>query len=101
MHDRLPAGLVQAVRAVGLAVADQRRAADARALVRDLSSGLDPAAVGSYCRQWCSVVEMHHRIEDAALFPDLAGADRELRPVLDRLSVEELLEVIGRLEVRV
>ncbi len=98
VHDHLRAELAQAVRAVGLAVTDARRAADARALVQDLSSGLDPAAVGSYCRRWCRVVEMHHRIEDASMFPHLAQADAELRPVLDRLSHEH--EVIHAVLVR-
>ncbi|MCW2715345.1 MAG: hypothetical protein JWN88_2392 [Frankiales bacterium] len=88
VHDHLRAELAAAVRAVGVAMTDARRAADARALVHDLSRGLDPAEVGSYCRRWCRVVEVHHRIEDAALFPELAGADAELQPVLARLSYE-------------
>jgi hypothetical protein len=88
VHDHLRAELAQVVRAVQAAPTDRRRAADARALVQDLSSGLDPAAIGSFCRRWCRVVEVHHRIEDAALFPDLARADEDLRPVLARLSHE-------------
>lgn len=98
VHDHLRAELAQVVRAVGLALTDHRRAADARALVNDLSSGLDPAAVGSFCRRWCRVVETHHRIEDGAMFPDLAEADDGLRPVLARLSHEH--EVIHELLVR-
>lgn len=98
VHDHLRAELAQLVRAVGAAVADRRRAQDARALVRDLTSGLDPVAVGSYCRRWCRVVETHHRIEDAAMFPDLERADEELRPVLQRLGHEH--EVISAVLVR-
>jgi hemerythrin-like domain-containing protein len=47
-------------------------------------------ALGSFCGQYCAVVDVHHRIEDAALFPDLRAADPGLGPVLDRLSVEHV-----------
>ena len=88
IHDSLRAELEQVVRAVAAAETDARRAADARALIRDLTMGVNYRALGSFCGRYCSVVAMHHRIEDAALFVDLGEADPSLRPVLDRLSQE-------------
>ena len=88
IHDHLRAELEQVVRAVSAAVTDARRAADARALIADLSMGVNYRALGSFCGRYCSVVAMHHRIEDAALFVDLGEADPALQPVLDRLSQE-------------
>jgi len=91
--------MAQVVRAVEAAATDARRAADARALISDLSMGVDHRALGSFCGRYCQVVDMHHRIEDAAMFVDLGAADPHLRPVLDRLSYEEreLLPAIDRL----
>jgi len=51
----LGAGAVAVAQIPGTALDDRRRAADVRALVQHLSSGLDPAAIGSYYRRWCRV----------------------------------------------
>ncbi len=100
IHEHLRGDLARLVRAVQVAVDDHRRATDARALLQDLTARIDPSAVASFCRQWCRVVEGHHRIEDAALFPDLAEADGDLVPVLERLSHEHVVlhEVLVRLD---
>ena len=90
IHDHLRHELAHVERVVAAAALDARRAADARALVQDLSMGVNYAALGSFCGRYCSVVDVHHRIEDAAMFPDLAAADAELQPVLDRLSQEHV-----------
>jgi hemerythrin-like domain-containing protein len=62
--------------------------------------GVDVRALGSCCGQYCSVVDLHHRIEDAALLPDLRAADPGLSAVLDRLSVEHVVvhEVLVELD---
>ena len=98
IHAHLRAEMAQVVRAVRAAVTDARRAADARALINDLTMGVNYRALGSFCGRHCSVVDLHHRIEDASMFPHLAQADAELRPVLDRLSHEH--EVIHAVLVR-
>ncbi|MFP5220469.1 MAG: hemerythrin domain-containing protein [Actinomycetes bacterium] len=90
IHDHLRHEMRQVVRAVEAAVTDARRAADARALVNDLSMGVNYRALGSFCGRYCQVVDVHHRIEDAAMFPDLAAADAALLPVLERLSAEHV-----------
>ena len=91
IHDHLRHEMAQVVRAVQAAVTDARRAADARALVNDLTMGVNYRALGSFCGRYCQVVDVHHRIEDASMFVDLAEADPALRPVLDRLSAEHVV----------
>lgn len=91
IHAHLRHEMAQVVRAVEAAVTDARRAADARALINDLTMGVNYRTLGSFCGRYCSVVDLHHRIEDAALFVDLGDADPELRPVLDRLSQEHVV----------
>lgn len=91
IHDHLRHEMAQVVTAVRAAATDARRAADARALVNDLSMGVNYRALGSFCGRYCSVVDVHHRIEDAAMFPDLRAADPELGPVLERLSAEHVM----------
>jgi hypothetical protein len=90
IHDHLRQEMRQVLRAVEAADTDTRRAADARALVNDLTMGVNYAALGSFCGRYCLVVDVHHRIEDAAMFPDLAAADADLLPVLQRLSAEHV-----------
>ena len=91
IHAHLRHEMAQVVHAVRAASTDARRAADARALVNDLTMGVSYRALGSFCGRRCSVVDLHHRIEDAALFVDLGEADPELRPVLERLSAEHVV----------
>jgi hemerythrin-like domain-containing protein len=82
--------MVQVVRAVRAAATGTGGAGDARAMVAGMTLGANFRALGSFCGQYCAVVDVHHRIEDAALFPDLRAADPDLGPVLDRLSVEHV-----------
>jgi hypothetical protein len=100
IHDHLRHEMAQVVRAVEAAALDARRAGDARALVQDLTMGTNYRALGSFCGRYCQVVDVHHRIEDAVLFPDLRAADPALAPVLDRLSEEHVVvhEVLVELD---
>jgi hypothetical protein len=90
IHDHLRSELAQVLRAVRAVAGDADGAADARALVAAMTMAANYRALGSFCGQYCSVVDLHHRIEDAVLFPDLRAADAELGAVLDRLSVEHV-----------
>ena len=100
IHDHLRAEMAQVLRAVRAVATDQVVAGQARAVVAGMSMGASYRSLGSFCGQYCSVVDVHHRIEDAALFPDLRAADPELGPVLDRLSVEHVVvhEVLVELD---
>lgn len=43
---------------------------------------------GNLCGQHCRVIEMHHMIEDQAIFPELSSKDKAMKNVVDRLIAE-------------
>lgn len=43
---------------------------------------------GNLCGQHCEIINMHHSIEDQAMFPALLGRNEELNKVVERLSAE-------------
>jgi len=53
---------------------------------------------GNLCGQHCKIVEMHHTIEDQALFPILKQKSSSLKLVVDRLIAEH--EIVHELLVR-
>jgi iron-sulfur cluster repair protein YtfE (RIC family) len=70
-------------------------ALELRGMVADLTMRRTYASLGAFCERFCHAVEMHHRIEDAHMFPALRGVGDGLGKVLDRLSEEH--EVIAGL----
>ncbi|GAA1608588.1 hypothetical protein GCM10009828_040260 [Actinoplanes couchii] len=56
----------------------------ALALVQDDHAVLDELLL--YCRGFCTALDGHHRGEDHTLFPAIAAAHPELRPVLRKLE---------------
>jgi len=53
---------------------------------------------GNLCGQHCHIIEMHHSIEDQALFPRLRNKNQSLKYVIDRLMAEH--EIVHKLLVR-
>jgi hypothetical protein len=53
---------------------------------------------GALCGQHCQIIEMHHSIEDQAIFPELSGKSAALKSVVDRLIAEH--EVVHALLVK-
>ena len=53
---------------------------------------------GNLCGQHCQIVEMHHSIEDAAIFPALSAKGEAFRKVAARLQAEHV--VVHELLVR-
>ncbi|WP_231954607.1 hemerythrin domain-containing protein [Actinoplanes derwentensis] len=53
-----------------------------------------------YCRGFCAALDGHHRSEDHTLFPAIAAAHPELRPVLRKLEQDHsmIAYLIGTLE---
>jgi hemerythrin-like domain-containing protein len=67
------------------------QAADARAALNEMSLRQNDWTLGAFCARYCSVVELHHGVEDTSLFPHLATREPGLKPVLDRLTEEHLV----------
>ena len=53
---------------------------------------------GNLCGQHCRIIEMHHTIEDQALFPILKQKNNSLKSVIDRLIAEH--EIVHELLLR-
>lgn len=88
IHDMYRANLAQ-VRTVLDKIADGTlEVGEARAAVHTTGLRATYEQLGSFCGQMCSMVQVHHTIEDAHLYPPLRQADDSLGAVLDRL-VEE------------
>jgi hemerythrin-like domain-containing protein len=54
-------------------------------------------ALGAYCASYCRMVNGHHGLEDAAIFPHLRRVEPRVGPVVDRLAAEHLV-IHGLLE---
>lgn len=54
---------------------------------------------GNLCGQYCQFVEMHHAIEDQAIFPKIARQSEGFRKVAERLQAEHVVvhELLERL----
>ena len=54
---------------------------------------------GNLCGQYCQFVEMHHSIEDQAIFPKLARQSEGFRRIAERLKAEHVVvhELLERL----
>lgn len=70
--------------------------ADARVAVDELRQRQQLQSVQSRCLSFCRHLEMHHRIEDAYVFPRVVDRDPGLAPVVARLMSEHR-DIAGRL----
>lgn len=98
IHDMFRQGLAQVGAVVAQVVAGEAGVGAARAAVHAVGLRATYEQLGSFCGQLCRGIEMHHRIEDADLYPALRAADDDLGAVLDRLYDEH--EVVHELLVR-
>ncbi|MDO9379626.1 MAG: hemerythrin domain-containing protein [Nocardioidaceae bacterium] len=66
---------------------------EARAAVNQVGLRATYEQLGSFCGQMCQMVEVHHSIEDAHMYPALAATPSgdALAPVLGRLAEEHLV----------
>jgi alkanesulfonate monooxygenase SsuD/methylene tetrahydromethanopterin reductase-like flavin-dependent oxidoreductase (luciferase family) len=67
------------------------QAGDARAALNQMALRQNDWTLGAVCARYCGVVAQHHGVEDAAVFPHLAGREPQLKPVTDRLTEEHLV----------
>ncbi|HMN99319.1 MAG TPA: LLM class flavin-dependent oxidoreductase [Miltoncostaeaceae bacterium] len=66
-------------------------AGDARAALNEMALRQNDWALGAFCARYCAVVDGHHTLEDAQIFPHLRRSDPGLVPVIDRLEEEHLV----------
>ena len=82
------------LRALLARVEDVRRGdatvADLRAAVNHLTGGSAKETLGGFCARFCSFVNLHHTLEDQAMFPAVAGMP-DYAPVAERLAEEHLV----------
>ena len=64
------------------------QAGDARAALNEMALRQNDWTLGAFCARSCGVVAQHHGVEDASVFPHLAGREPQLKPVIDRLTEE-------------
>jgi hypothetical protein len=67
------------------------QAGDARAALHEMALRQNDWTLGAFCARYCGVVAQHHSVEDASVFPHLAGREPQLKPVIDRLTEEHLV----------
>ena len=67
------------------------RAGDARATLNEMALRQNDWTLGAICSRYCGVVAQHHGVEDATVFPHLAGREPQLKPVIDQLTEEHLV----------
>jgi hemerythrin-like domain-containing protein len=70
---------------------------DARTQLQTMTMRQNNWALGAYCASYCRMVNGHHGLEDAAIFPHLRRVEPRVGPVVDRLAAEHLV-IHGLLE---
>lgn len=85
--------LIERARTGKASVADVTAEASGLAMVANLRR------FGNLCGQYCSIVNMHHSIEDQALFPAIAAQGPAFKAIAERLVAEHVVvhEVLERL----
>jgi hemerythrin-like domain-containing protein len=64
---------------------------DAVALFDEFSIRQNSWTIGAYCAAYCRMLALHHGLEDADIFPHLRSCEKDLEPVVERLSEEHTI----------
>lgn len=85
--------LIERARAGKATIAEVTAEASGLAMVANLRR------FGNLCGQYCSIVNVHHSIEDQALFPAIAAQGPAFKAIADRLVAEHVVvhELLERL----
>ncbi len=95
IHDMYRDGLSRAAGVIAAVIEGSGGVGDARAAINGVGLATAYEQLGSFCGQLCRGIEVHHRIEDAHVYPALREADAGLGGVLDCLEGEH--EVVHRM----
>jgi hypothetical protein len=91
VHDHLR-GELESIRTLVASVeAGAVSAGEAVALFDEFSVRQNNWTIGAYCAAYCRMVALHHGLEDDAIFPHLRSCEKDLEPVIDRLSEEHTI----------
>jgi hypothetical protein len=91
VHDHLR-GELEGIRALVESVeAGAVSAGEAVALFDEFSIRQNNWTIGAHCAAYCRMVALHHGLEDADIFPHLRSCEKDLEPVIDRLSEEHTI----------
>ncbi len=98
VHDHLRDNMVTLGRLIERAAAGNADASEVTAEAASLAMVSNYRRFGNLCGQHCHIVDMHHSIEDAAVFPAIAAAGAGFAAIADRLRAEHV--VVHELLVR-
>lgn len=98
VHDHLRDNMVTLGRLIERAAAGNADASEVTAEAASLAIVSNYRRFGNLCGQHCHIVDMHHSIEDAAVFPAIAAQGAGFAAIADRLRAEHV--VVHELLVR-
>ncbi len=91
IHDHLRDNMDLLGRLIEQAAAGEATPAGVRSEAEGLTMIANYRRFGNLCGQHCQFVEMHHSIEDAAVFPELSTKGEAFRKVAQRLKAEHVV----------
>lgn len=99
IHNHLRDNMVTLGRLIERAADGTVTVAEIEAETADLAIVANYKRFGNLCGQHCQIVEMHHSIEDYAVFPRLAQHGEAFRLIAERLKAEHVVvhELLERL----
>lgn len=99
VHDHLRDNMTTLGKLIERANAGSVTSAEIAAETADLAMVANYRRFGNLCGQHCNIVNMHHSIEDAHLFPVLAQQSAGFKLIADRLRAEHVVvhELLERL----
>ena len=98
VHDHLRDNMVTLGRLIERAAAGNADASEVTVEAASLAMVSNYRRFGNLCGQHCHIVDMHHSIEDAAVFPAIAAQGAGFAAIADRLRAEHV--VVHELLVR-
>ncbi|MCR6673493.1 hemerythrin domain-containing protein [Devosia ginsengisoli] len=99
IHDHLRANMLTLGKLIERANAGGVTSAEIAAETDDLAMVANYRRFGNLCGHHCGIVDMHHNIEDYAIFPALAQQGPGFKAIADRLRAEHVVvhELLERL----
>jgi hypothetical protein len=88
IHDMYRAELALVVELAALVRSGEGSLDDLRGTIHGMAVRTNVEQFGAVCLRYCSMVNVHHSIEDQAIFPKLRAADERYVAMVDQLEHE-------------